>query len=803
MSAVSLPGRLLPGRGASLRGAGLLLIALLAIAAGTAFELRVLWGRSADPAALHRVTAVALNAGAEARFALPGGDELLRLVTNGLPPAALAPGADLDYTLHVSVQTPDGTVVVSRDLGFRSRETLVTTAMGIQSSAVDPAGGRIADSRRLDLPLPGPQPPGTVVTLSAVGPVPALVRAWTREERSRADQRLRSFGEADASRASALLGVPSWDHLDEPERAALSRDRFVRLAALGRPGTDHQLQTFYTRAIDLNPAAEAVPDADATRGLVVPLQGPAALRVHLRAAAGTVKVSLRRTGAETQELGAWTLDALGEGATWEGLLPDGLHNLEIRSDGPVYASVEAPGTAHVPALADEAISPVEPVELRLEASPASATEPAVFDAEGPDEPLARLLDVELWGPPGRLAVGVRLLDAKGQATELRGEVELSASGFDVAVSEEGVASAIAGGARLRLLLPRQARTVEIRPAQDALVRFKVPLRTDLDEVSDPIAEDGEGLRLAHAGQPDPAPRWSTVRALSPERAVSIRTYARVEAVIPPPVPAEGAAAASLSPLSGAVRLAALEPVAPGETEHVLTEIPGDRVVRTHAPRGASRARLTYEVEDFTLLGRSVAVTLDGQPAGAFTPAMSRGTHRLPTLSPGFHTLAVDAPPGLRVYANLPPAPGDGAVASRQRTVWRFGPGPISLEVPAGVRAINVVIYDPSSGPRPDLVLSATIDGGAPRRREAALYTRLTPSVVRRSLPAASAPVEAHLVDGDRPSIGRARAVIIPLGDDLTPGDHRVTLRPSREITARFFSYPPSGAVFERSAEEDE
>ncbi len=72
---------------------------------------------------------------------------MLRLVTNGLPPAALAPGADLDYTLHVSVQTPDRALVVSRDLGFRSRETLVTTAEGIQSSAVDPAGARIAATR--------------------------------------------------------------------------------------------------------------------------------------------------------------------------------------------------------------------------------------------------------------------------------------------------------------------------------------------------------------------------------------------------------------------------------------------------------------------------------------------------------------------------------------------------------------------------------------------------------------------------------------------------------------------------------
>ena len=180
--------------------------------------------------------------------------------------------------------------------------------------------------------------------------------------------------------------------------------------------------------------------------------------------------------------------------------------------------------------------------------------------------------------------------------------------------------------------------------------------------------------------------------------------------------------------------------------------------------------------------------------GTVRAALSRGTVRLPALPAGDHSISVGMIPGIRLFANLPPAPGESASVWRARTVWRFD-APVTLTVRTdarGPRGINVIVYDPSPAARTDWSLTATVDRGNPRRHTHGVYTRSTP--VRRvyTLPPSPRTDPASLVDGDRARIGLARPLLVPLGDDLEPGLHTVVLSPSQPVYARFFAVVPPG-----------
>jgi hypothetical protein len=271
---------------------------------------------------------------------------------------------------------------------------------------------------------------------------------------------------------------------------------------------------------------------------------------------------------------------------------------------------------------------------------------------------------------------------------------------------------------------------------------------------------------------------------------------RVEPVPPPAPPPADWVAASLAPDGFVRRFEALERLIPPVAGRVLTEVAADRPVTIRASAtGRASARWRYEVEDPSLLGAIVPVRLDGADAGDLRAALSRGTFRLPPLSPGDHVVTAAPPAGIRLFVDVPPAPGDPAPLWRARTVWSVGPTPIAVpvRVSAGApRAVNVVVYDPSLAARDDVVLTATLDGGRPTRRTHGAYTRATPPRRTWTLPAADRPDVARLVDGGRTAIGAPRVVSFPLGDDLTAGPHVLRVSASRPEYMRLFAVAPTG-----------
>ena len=758
-----------------LRPALILAVTLAVLAAGTWAELRRL-GSGGPRDESTRVSACVVDGTWSASFPLPGEDSVLRLVTNAIVPAESPAGGDVDYAIHVDVTASNGSVLLSRDLGVRSRES------GVEAATTDRDGNRLTASRRVDLVLATAARPGATLKVRSDGGPTVFVRAWTRSPRTGSDQQRRLVGGLltllHEDREGGLL--PPWDHLLPPERAALAADRFVRLAASGRPGTDHLLHALVTRPTDEEGAVEAPPALDATGGMAVTVRGPTGFQVVLTALAGAppAQVVVRTSGASEVVVGTYTVTPSGAAVVVDASVPAGLASILITSDAPVSAVVSAPGEAHVPPTNGTGV--VLPVESRLDAWPSGPAEPAVFDAEGAADPRSRLVDVDFWAPTAApMTASLRTFDSAGAEFDHDGLLEFVPNGFDITIGADGGRTAIVGPARLRLLLPPDAVRLEVRTSAPGLVRFRVPLSTD---VVDAI-EEVEPVHWTH-GSPD-APMWSSVRAIGTTEPVEIRTQARVEPAVVLPAPV--ATARVLSPHGAVTRLQALEPAAPGDPE-ALAEIPMGDALHVATPHGAARARVTYEIEDIAALGQTLGIAVDDVALPMVRLALTRGTVSLPSLAPGTHYVAASGPPGVRLLVDLPPAAGERAAVWRARTVWKVGPGRVTVDVPTGPHALDIVVYDPARGPRPDVSFTARVDAGAPRRRLEGLYTRLTPSSVTRSIPAATAVGPARLVDGDRASAGLARAVVVPLGDDLAPGIHRVGFDLDRSLIMRFFVY---------------
>lgn len=348
----------------------------------------------------------------------------------------------------------------------------------------------------------------------------------------------------------------------------------------------------------------------------------------------------------------------------------------------------------------------------------------------------------------------------------------------------GVETPLRGPTRLKLLLPLDATEVHVQSDQPALLRFRQPFNLSDQDPGPPALMRQVGIADGPAAQ-------SWVRPLSPNTEVEIHVKARVEPVPLPPPPPMDWVAQSLTPLGMVQRFEALERITGEMTGHVLTEV-RQAVVRLMAGSGQTHARWSFEVLNSDLLGTEIPFLLDGVMAGTLRPALSRGTVRLPPLSAGMHSIEAHAPEGIRLFVNLPPAAGESAPAYRARSVWRLSQ-PVQLNLNnnrRGPRALNIVVYDPSLGPRSDIIITATVDGGAPKRLMYGIYTRRTPARRQWPLPAATHPDMAVLVDGERERIGFPRTLILPLGDDLQPGAHTIRIEANRHLYMRFFVVTP-------------
>lgn len=768
--------------------AALLLLLLIGLGAAVAAETPVLFAGSSAPV-VDRVSGYEVGVGTDPEFALPGGDTLVRLVTNTLVPATLA-GEDASYAFLVDIVRP-GQAVETHPIHLESHRT------GARTGSLDPCftadGTPVADSRHIDLTLVPPAEPGTVLRLHGAGAIPTLVRAWSWQPREGVQRarRLLALDPAQRQQLGAPIGLLSWDHLADDERARWTSGHFARLAASGRPGREHIARDFFVRGVqpseeegDIRPVALQSP-------LTWLVQGPTTASLTLTPTAATVEahVSFARVSTEESPLGSATVGPSAPATTWAADVPAGLHTLVVRTDVPTTLglALSVPGTALVPAGPSPLSEVAAPSTVTLHATPIGPGVDAVVDAALPRDPEARTLEVEVWGE-GEADPTITLTTTSGRrVTVEQVRPVLSANPYDVVVDDWGVERALRGPARLKVLLAPDAVDVRVSADVPALVRFRMPFHVSDEDPGPPPTTRQVGVAEGPAAR-------SWVRPRTPAEEATILLKARLEPVPAPPPPPANWLPISLDPVGMAQRFEVLERIGGDLVGRLLTEVTAARPVRLRAGSGQTKARWSFEVSDDALLGTSVPYTLDGQPAGSIRAALSRGTVRLPPLTPGEHTVSASPAAGIRLFVNLPPAAGDPAPAYRARTVWRFGET-VRLTVTTdarGPRALNIVVYDPSTEARADVSLTATVDGGTPRRRDHGTYTRATPARRTWTLPPAATTAAATLVDGDRASIGFARTLILPLGDDLEPGRHTLVLTPSRDVHARFFVVTPPG-----------
>jgi len=761
-----------------------------ALAAGIVLETPALYARS-GARDVDRVRGYDVTPGAGPAFALPGGDGLLRLVTNAIVPAELG-GEDSAYAILVEIAHPDGTVD-TRPIHLKSHRT--GARFGIDDPCFDRDGTPIADGRHVDLVLDPPAAPGTLVRVTGLGDTPSVVRAWSwqpREGAERARRRL-ALDTEGRRRLGEPLGVLSWDHLTDAERARWTTGHFARLSANGRPGVEHVSHDLLVRAVQPEEVDAAALPTRIASPLTWLANGPTVATISVASTPLTAPATLelRRVAVDTEVLGRWDVGPGAEAHTWSGTLPEGPQTLVLTSSAPTDIALAArlPGTAAVPPLPSADPVDVPPATITLRATPVGPGQEAVLDAELPADVRVRTVEIEVWSAAAvDPALTVTVHGARQDAVDVVRPV-LAANPYDVVVDAYGAETPLRGPARVKLLLPADADEVHVAADTAAFLRFRVPFH-----LSD--ADPGPPDPLRRIGLDDAPAARSWVRPTRPTEEVAIAVKPRVEPA-PPPAPPPTWLAVSLDPSGLVQRFEALERVAGELTGRLLTEVTGG-LVRLRAGAGQTRARWSFEVLDDALLGTSVPFSLDGQPAGTIRAALTRGTVRLPTLAPGEHTVEAHPPPGLRLFVNLPPAASERAASYRARTVWRVSqPVRVSVRTDGrGPRALNIVVYHPSTGPRDDVSLVATVDGGAPRRREHGTYERSTPSRRAWTLPAAAHPDAAVLVDGDRASIGLPRTVIVPLGDDLLPGLHTVLIQANTSLYMRFFAVTPPGLATE-------
>jgi hypothetical protein len=189
------------------------------------------------------------------------------------------------------------------------------------------------------------------------------------------------------------------------------------------------------------------------------------------------------------------------------------------------------------------------------------------------------------------------------------------------------------------------------------------------------------------------------------------------------------------------------------------------------------------------------VTLDGQVVRRASLLSRRGQVVLPPLPVGRHRLRVELAASARVFLDQPVAAAAGFRRS-QIYVLPAGRGLVDVPKPRQARALGMVLYL-DRPPRRRAVLDVVVDRG--RRRAAGamstVYTRL-----RRQEPLEfqRAPGAMYL-NRSGAGIWASQPVFIPLGDDLTAGVHRVSIRArglGARPMARFFSYgaPPVNRI---------
>jgi hypothetical protein len=283
---------------------------------------------------------------------------------------------------------------------------------------------------------------------------------------------------------------------------------------------------------------------------------------------------------------------------------------------------------------------------------------------------------------------------------------------------------------------------------------------------------------------------------------------RLERESPPAPPA--APAVSLAPRRDGGRFVVLLPMTRGAPARRLGHLWALRaqhdetvvVPRPPGTRGAARVPATLLYELARPSGRlPLAVRLDGQVIRRASLLGVRGQVVLPPLAVGRHRLRVELPASGRLFLDQPVT---AAPAFRRSQVYLLPGGATSVAVAKtrAPRALGLVMYIEGPPPRGRApMLDVIVDGGrrrlssSARRRASTAFTRLRR---RQALVFQPVPGAVYLNRKAAP-IWASRPIFVPLGDDLTPGTHQVSLHArglGARPMARFFSHggPPVNRI---------
>lgn len=434
------------------------------------------------------------------------------------------------------------------------------------------------------------------------------------------------------------------------------------------------------------------------------------------------------------------------------------------------------------------------LELAAGASTAETRVPAPFERlrqpsavaedvaeDSSEDPLASLRPAPVQPPPGagapNLALGFPLGDTPvSEPVTLRLLAPTGAAGLRVTTDT-------------RALIAVHGRLPE--RAHEAVARWAWPY----DQVEDQPLR----WRYAPRAEPQAFPRRADDHAARVARGQVMLLHAQVRAEPVAPVEAGGSSWRAEHPRGAHARLRVLERVPSDRRAEALGRWGAGSYMRLRrdahesvdlGPGGPQTAEALFQAagsgvavvgQEMTLLvgGQRLRWTVSGR--AGHKPLPGRGVTEL---------YWNDGPAEMLVLVDRPPVGRSGAPIYEVRQLHRLGGGGLTLTIDKegnDAVALNMVLYWLEGAPREATALQIEIDGGNPRRREAAQVSALTPGTrALQVLPAR----RTEVVMADRRGLsgaGLARVAAV-LGDDLAPGRHTVRVTPlsGPPVWLRFF-----------------